>query len=132
MTTVFEDLSELEAKREAAFESTVEALVEGLTVDAQTVDQVVRDAGRTSKDLASIVDKRKRLKAAQAEVARLDDLLAERTELQQQISGANAELDRRVAEHQSKCLPLQHRISDINGEMGRLSQLKTRLAAGHY
>ena len=113
MTTVFEDLSELEAKREAAFESTVEALVEGLTVDAQTVDQVVRDAGRTSKDLASIVDKRKRLKAAQAEVARLDDLLAERTELQQQISGANAELDRRVAEHHRRRVSAEPAVREV-------------------
>ena len=118
MSTVFEELSELEAKREAAFE--------------QTVDQICRDAGRASKELASIVDKRKRLLARQSEVAKLDDLLAERTDLQQQIADANAELDRRVAEHQSKCLPLQHRISDINGEMGRLSQLKTQLAAGQF
>jgi hypothetical protein len=132
MSTVFEELNQLQANREAAFGRIVDDLVAGRDVDAQVVDQLCRDVGKSPSELASLVSDRKRKQAKEDDLAREPGLVAERAELQKQIEEANTELESRVAAHQATCMPLQQRTGDINQELTRLAMVRTELAAGVY
>lgn len=129
MSTVVEELSELESKRAAAYEQAVKDLVDGRQVAAEELDRLCREQGKTARELSSEVEARKRIKAQRADVARMDGLAVERAELQSQIEQANVALEQRVSEHQATCAPLQFQISNINQELMRLSTLKNELAA---
>ena len=130
MSTVFEELSQLQAKRLAAYDQIVEQIANGQTIAAEVVDQICRDADKSPTDLAAVVSKLTRRREQQKQVSRLPGIVAERAAIEKQIADANTKLDEAVASHQELCRPLQYRFSDLTQEMAQLEQVKNKLDAG--
>src|SRR5688572_21575211 len=115
--TTADDLSrQLAARKEAranAYSQLVVSVAAGESPDLDTVESVLHDAGKTDRDLSNdvgAIHHRRRLRA------QLDEIEANRvkaSELRKEIEASNAQLERYVAEHQSRCLPIHAEIDRL-------------------
>lgn len=118
LTTLFEKIAGKQKQREQSrindFRGLVRAIVAGQEPDADRVDAVLLDAGKSLDDLKAAVELFQRRMAMKAELDAVPKLEAEKNEIAKKIGMARETLDAAEKKYDETANPLRWRLDEIN------------------
>jgi hypothetical protein len=118
LTSLFEKIAGKQKQREQSrindFRSLVRAIVAGQEPDADRVDAVLLDAGKSLDDLKAAIELLHRRKAMKAELDTVPKLEAEKTEIAKKIGEARDALDTAEKQYEETANPLRWRLEEIS------------------
>jgi predicted nucleic acid-binding Zn-ribbon protein len=121
LTTLFEKIAGKQKQREKAriddFRALVRSIGTGKEPDADQVDRVLRDTGKSLDDLRAAVELYQKRFAMRAQVNALPKLEAERKEVERQLSKADAALEAAEQQHADVTTPLHGRLEMLRQAM---------------
>jgi methyl-accepting chemotaxis protein len=121
ITNLFDKIAGRQQQREKAriddFRGLVRAIAEGKEPDADRVDTVLHDAGRTLDDLRSAVERLQKRRAMKAQLDTMPKLEAEKADLEAKIGKAAEVLSAAEAKFTETVNPLRWRLDAIKSEL---------------
>jgi hypothetical protein len=102
---------ERERVRAADFRCIVQQIAAGEEPDADRVDAVLREAGKTPDDLRVAVEKLQRRRELKAKLDSMPKLVAQRRDVERKMADANRILEQAEQRHLEETAPLEARRS---------------------
>lgn len=119
---------ERQAARAADFRSLVARIADGQEPDADTVDRVLQDAGKSLDELRQAVERLHHRRQLREQLDRLPALASERQEIEKQIAAADAALEAAEKKHSETTGPLVARLQQIRELVAAAEAAKRQLA----
>ena len=116
-----------EAARAADFRHLVAEVVDGCEPDADHVEAILRDAGKSLDDLREAAERLAHRRRLREQWDRLPELAAERTEIEAKIAAADAALDEAEQRHTDVTGPLHFRLRQGRDAMMEADAVKRQL-----
>ncbi len=110
---ILDGVERIEADALTRFNQLARAVDAGEPIETATVVDVLRAAGRTKENLASVVRLLEKRRLLRKRINDIDRFRERSLELRRLVDEANVELEKHVAEHQERCRPLQSELSEI-------------------
>lgn len=117
-------------ERKADFRNLVRQVADGNEPEAEYVDTVLADSGRSIDDLRTAVEALAERRQLRATVDRLPELLAQRKEIERQIAEADKAFEEADALHTETLAPLSAQFDQIKHEMFEAESAKRELERG--
>jgi chromosome segregation ATPase len=108
---------ERQSARLAGFAGIVREIADGHEPDADLVDGILRDAGKTLDDLRTAVEKLQHRRELKARLDRLPKLAAQRKDVERQMIDANRALEQAEERHVEVTNPLQMHLQDLKEQI---------------
>ncbi|MFN3297556.1 hypothetical protein [Caldimonas sp.] len=115
-------------ERVASFCDLVKHIAAGQEPDADLVDEVLHNSGKSLNDLKAAVELRQKRLALRAQLDRVPDLTKEREANQKHISEAYAELQKAEERCEAVARPLIYRNEQLTDEIREADRAKNQLA----
>jgi len=130
-STLIEKVADKQKQREQArvndFRSLVAAIAAGQEPDADRVDAVLQEAGKSLDDLRAAVEQLQKRKAMKAQLDTMPNLEAERADLETKIGKATEILNASEANYAEMVNPLRWRVEVIKGDLQEMWSLPRQL-----
>ena len=104
---------ERDQARQDDFRGIVAQIADGKEPDAELVDRVLREAGKSLDDLRKAAELLHKRRTLYEQVARMPKLAAEREEVQAKLAVANQALKQAEKQHDETTAPLRARLWEI-------------------
>lgn len=117
-------------ERKADFQNLVRQVADGNEPDADYVDAVLADSGRSINDLRTAVEALAKRRQLRATVDRMPELLAQRKDIERRIAEADRAFEEADALHTETLAPLSAQFDQIKHEMSEAENAKRELERG--